>query len=304
MKRLILKTMMNFPFKPMNIEDVINNKINAIESYLNHILQEEDSVLDQAMRYIVFSGGKRFRPLLTLFSGDCFGVTQKVLMPFACALELIHNYSLVHDDLPSMDNDDFRRGKPSCHKVFGEDIALLAGDGLLTLAFEIMTRASVDANSLEKKNRVISLIGKAAGIRGMIGGQLLDISYSQEDMNKQKMYDLISKKTGALILAAVMAGAYLGDASPRHLSGIEDYGKSIGFAFQIRDDVLDSYEDHSGEKKRRPNMALLFGEDEAKRLIVHFVNRGKEALRKAAIDSEGLFALASKLVDEKQNENE
>jgi len=162
----------------MEVEDELIQKKRAVDRYLEQLLSREDSLIDQAMRYVVFSGGKRFRPLLALSSGECFGVSHEIVLPFACALELIHNYSLIHDDLPSMDDDDFRRGKPSCHKAFGENIALLAGDGLLTMAFGVMAKAPVGEKWLTKKEILISEISRLAGVEGIIGGQALDISYS------------------------------------------------------------------------------------------------------------------------------
>ena len=162
----------------MKVEERLKLKRKAVERELESILSQEKSLLFQAMRHAVFSGGKRFRPLLALSSGECFGASPDLVLPFACALELIHNYSLVHDDLPSMDNDDFRRGKPSCHKAYGEDIALLAGDSLLTMAFEIAAQAPLRNNLQIKRGQIIKEISQFAGVRGMIGGQLMDITLS------------------------------------------------------------------------------------------------------------------------------
>ncbi|MEE9390714.1 MAG: polyprenyl synthetase family protein, partial [Candidatus Aminicenantaceae bacterium] len=170
----------------MNVEDRLYQKKEAVDRELERILPREDTLLFQAMRHAVLSGGKRFRPILVLSSGECFDVSQATLLPFACALELIHNYSLIHDDLPSMDNDDFRRGKPSCHKAYGEAIALLAGDGLLTLAFEVLALAPLEEELLERKNQVIMDIGKLAGIDGMIGGQFMDIILSPEEITEEE----------------------------------------------------------------------------------------------------------------------
>ncbi|MBM3284777.1 MAG: hypothetical protein FJY81_02795, partial [Candidatus Aminicenantes bacterium] len=157
----------------MRPEESLAVRKRLVERELGRVLAREDSPLFQAMRYAVLNGGKRFRPLLLFASGACFGARRRILLPFACALELIHNYSLIHDDLPAMDDDDFRRGQPSCHRAFGEDIALLAGDGLLTLAFEMMAGAAVPGELVGRKQEAIRSISRAAGVSGMIGGQFL-----------------------------------------------------------------------------------------------------------------------------------
>ncbi|MDH4271366.1 MAG: polyprenyl synthetase family protein, partial [Candidatus Aminicenantes bacterium] len=196
----------------MRIEARLAAKKRLIEEALECLLQRDDGLLFQAMRYAVFPGGKRFRPLLVLSSGACFAVSPSLLVQFACALELIHSYSLVHDDLPSMDNDDFRRGKPSLHRAFGENLAILAGDGLLTLAFEAMAGAPVPRDKIRLKQEAIRVVSRNAGVDGMVGGQALDITLKAKGLTRAKIEDLIQKKTGALILAAVEVGAILGNA--------------------------------------------------------------------------------------------
>jgi geranylgeranyl diphosphate synthase type II len=196
----------------MSIELRLAQKKEAIERELESILSRDDSLLFKAMRYSVLGGGKRFRPLLLLASGEEFGVRSEDALPFACAVELIHNYSLIHDDLPSMDNDDFRRGKPSCHKAYGENVALLAGDALLTLAFEIMASAQIEMSPNTKKEQAIAELGRYAGTDGMIGGQLLDITLTPEAVSQNLFHELIQKKTGALITVSVRIGAILGGA--------------------------------------------------------------------------------------------
>lgn len=280
----------------MKVEDRLSQKKKAVDRELELILPEEDSPLFQAMRYAVLSGGKRFRPLLALSSGECFGVSQDVLLPFACALELIHNYSLIHDDLPSMDNDDFRRGKPSCHKAFGEDIALLAGDALLTLAFEVLVRAPVSADLLSQKEQLIIEIGYLAGVRGMIGGQLMDITLSPEELTEETMHELILKKTGALIVASVKTGGLLGKAGNSEFNAIVQYGRNIGLAFQIRDDILDSEGEEIREKNLSPNYVSLFGNEVSEQRLKSFVGIARSALEETSLESEELHYLASKLL--------
>jgi len=281
----------------MNVEDRLYQKKEAVDCELERILPREDTLLFQAMRHAVLSGGKRFRPILVLSSGECFDVSQATLLPFACALELIHNYSLIHDDLPSMDNDDFRRGKPSCHKAYGEAIALLAGDGLLTLAFEVLALAPLEEELLERKNQVIMDIGKLAGIDGMIGGQFMDITLSPEEITEEEFEELILKKTGALFIASVKMGAILGKASPSELNAMVDYGRNLGIAFQIRDDILDSASESQKPHSPQLNYVSLFGREKAERSLENFVNAAQKTLDEAALESDELRYLASKLLD-------
>lgn len=272
----------------MKVKVKLAQKREAIEGELHSILSRENSPLFQAMRYTVFSGGKRFRPLLALCVGESFDVGQREILPFACALELIHNYSLIHDDLPLMDNDDFRRGKPSSHKVYGEAVALLAGDSLLTLAFEVMAQASLSGGTSSQKQQVIKEISECAGARGMIGGQVIDITLSAEKATEESVNELILKKTGALIIASVKAGAILGKASAFQLEAVVDYGKNIGLAFQIRDDILDSFIQEEKLDIGRANYVSLFGLEESKRRLMNHVEAGIQALNKASLNSEEL----------------
>jgi geranylgeranyl diphosphate synthase type II len=280
----------------MRVEDRLYQKKEAVDSELERILSREDTFLFQAMKYAVLSGGKRFRPILVLSSGECFGVSPETLLPFACSLELIHNYSLIHDDLPSMDNDDFRRGKPSLHKAYGEAVALLAGDGLLTLAFEVLALAPLDEELLERKNQVIMEIGRLAGIDGMIGGQFMDITLPPEDMTEEGFEELILKKTGALFIASVKVGAILGKASPPQLTAMAEYGRNLGIAFQIRDDILDSAGESQKPHSPELNYVSLFGQKKAEQSLEKFINAAQKTLDDAALESDDLRYLASKLL--------
>ena len=243
----------------MRIEARLAAKKRLIEEALECLLQRDDGLLFQAMRYAVFPGGKRFRPLLVLSSGACFAVSPSLLVQFACALELIHSYSLVHDDLPSMDNDDFRRGKPSLHRAFGENLAILAGDGLLTLAFEAMAGAPVPRDKIRLKQEAIRVVSRNAGVDGMVGGQALDITLKAKGLTRAKIEDLIQKKTGALILAAVEVGAILGNARAAERQAIREYGKSLGLAFQVRDDLLDARQKKREGIPDRPDYIAFAG---------------------------------------------
>ena len=281
----------------MKVQERLLLKKRAVEAELDRLIPDEDSLLIQAIRYAVLSGGKRFRPLLALCSGESFGLNQEVILPFACAVELIHNYSLIHDDLPIMDDDDFRRGKPSCHKAFGEDVALLAGDALLTLAFEIIASAPVGKQYFTRKERFMKEMAQSAGINGMVGGQLLDITLLPEKLSEKHLLDLLERKTGALIMIAVKVGPILAEASSPVLNFMIDYGRNIGMAFQIRDDILDLPETSSPSYPKGPNAASYFGLEEAKTRLENHVRLAIEALDQASLKSEELRFLASKLLE-------
>lgn len=281
----------------MKVQETLSKKKEAIERELEQILSGSDSRLYQAMRYAVLSGGKRFRPLLLLSSGECFRVPERRLLPFACGLELIHAYSLVHDDLPSMDNDDFRRGKPSCHRAFGENVALLAGDALLTLAFEVMAEAPVPRTLTSQKEEAVRLISRMAGGRGMIEGQYMDITLSRETTSGEDLRELLRKKTGALITAAVVTGAILGKARIPEREALEKYGQNVGIAFQIRDDILDSGETGGKDGLKSPNFVDSYGMDEAKKRLGEYVEEALMFLEEAGLYSEELRFLALKLLE-------
>jgi geranylgeranyl diphosphate synthase type II len=286
----------------MDVRNKLRLKKDAVEQYLNRLLPDEENALVKAMRYAVLSGGKRFRPLLAISSGECFGLAQDLILPFGCALELIHNYSLVHDDLPMMDDDDFRRGKPSCHKVFGEDIALLVGDSLLTLAFEVLASAPWDASAFERKERLVREIAQSAGARGMIGGQLLDITLKLDSLSEEDLQSLMVKKTGQLILVSVKVGPLLAGASADEIRAMTEYGNNIGLAFQIRDDILDSGQFSAQDPFQHPNAATFYGEEEAKKMLTQHVRSAQEAIDSAGLESEELRFLASRLLELEKNE--
>jgi len=289
----------------MDTGENLKQKKRAVNTALDSILPGDDSVLSQAMRYAVLSGGKRFRPLLTLSTGESFGADQKTVLPFACAIELIHNYSLIHDDLPCLDNDDFRRGKPACHKAYGEDIALLAGDGLLTLAFEVMASSSLKGQAAGVRQEVIIEVSRSAGVGGMIGGQMLDITLTPAGISKEEFQSIIEKKTASLILASVKTGALLGQASLSQMDAIYDYGKNIGLAFQTLDDILDSEEDVFGIGVSRPNSITVYGYEKTKERLGRYISLAIAALDKISLDTKELKFLAEMLLKVKKGkENE
>jgi geranylgeranyl diphosphate synthase type II len=192
------------------------------------------------MRYSVLAGGKRLRPILVMAAGETLNAPEAWLLPVGCAIEMIHTYSLIHDDLPAIDNDDFRRGKPTCHKVFGEALAILTGDALLTLAFQTLAEFPIAPDWLARKLQLISEIAAAAGtVDGMVSGQVMDILAEGKPTDAATLDVLHRAKTGALIRASVRAGGILGGATENELQLLTRYAENIGLAFQIVDDLLD-----------------------------------------------------------------
>lgn len=279
----------------MTPEQYLEQTKSRLERALDSYLKPEDSPVLTAMRYSVLSGGKRFRPLLLLASGQHFGAAEELLLPYACALELIHNYSLIHDDLPLMDNDDFRRGQPSCHKKFGEAMALLAGDGLLTLAFEILAAAPAPGHDHQLKDMIMAEIARAAGVRGMIGGQWLDISFNPDNRDLAAYEETALKKTAELIRVAAACGARLAGASAEAIIALERYGRYLGLSFQLRDDLQDLEQDRVPGPAFRPNLAAVLGREAASRLLSDWLNLALQELRRAGIDSEILRFFVNQL---------
>lgn len=228
----------------IDIREYLKDRKTVVDRALDRYLKEckhQPQTLYRAMRYAIFPGGKRFRPILTLACGELFGAKHRLLLPFACALELIHTYSIIHDDLPALDNDDLRRGELATHKVFGDGIALLAGDGLLTEAFHMMTRPQV-VRALEPTLvlELVHEISHAAGVAGMVGGQVVDLEAEGKDADIATVDYIHVRKTGALIHTAARVGARIGGASPRELKRISRYAEFLGLAFQVTDDILDA----------------------------------------------------------------
>lgn len=226
-----------------NFEHYMRARREQVDAWLDGYLPAEDAPpveIHRAMRYSIFAGGKRLRPLLALAAGEVFNAPEHWLRPVCCALEMIHTYSLIHDDLPAMDNDDVRRGQPTCHKVFGEAIAILAGDALLTRAFQTLAQPSIDPLFLQRQSQLIAEIAMAAGTeQGMIAGQVMDMLAEGSPIDATTLEHLHRAKTGALIRASVRAGGLLGDADQTELQRLTAYAEAIGLAFQIVDDILD-----------------------------------------------------------------
>jgi geranylgeranyl diphosphate synthase, type II len=225
----------------------LDERRRAVEEALDRSLPPATAwpeTIHRAIRYSLFAGGKRIRPLLALAAAEAAGGEEEEVLPFACAVEMVHTYSLIHDDLPAMDDDDLRRGKPTCHKVFGEAIAILAGDALLTRAFHLIVDlpADLDGDRLRRRLVAAAILGEACGTGGLIGGQVLDLESERRPVDAATLERMHRAKTGALLGACVRGGAVLGRATPETTSCLDRFASAIGLAFQVVDDILDATE--------------------------------------------------------------
>jgi len=261
----------------MDIQTYLEQKRQDVDRFLDSVIPAENcppATLHTSMRYSLFAGGKRVRPILAIAAYEAVGVSSPAILPCAAALELVHTYSLIHDDLPAMDNDDYRRGKLTNHKVFGEAMAILAGDALLTMAFDLISRNSLDGVDAAAQIRVVQELACGAGDAGMVAGQVADIEAEGKDIDFATLEGVHRWKTGKLIRAAVRIGGILAGASPAALKDLTAYAEEIGLAFQIADDVLnvvgsreelgkDAHTDASRGKKTYP---AFFGVQGARQL--------------------------------------
>ena len=271
-----------------NFKEMQRKKVQEIEEILQQYLPMQkgyQKLIMEAMAYSLLAGGKRLRPMLMQETYRLFGGTSKAIEPFMAAIEMIHTYSLVHDDLPAMDNDDYRRGRKTTHVVYGEDMGILAGDALLNYAFETAFKAFV----LEPEDaliigRALKVLGKKAGIYGMIGGQVIDVKETGHAVEKEVLDKIYELKTAALIESSMMIGAILGGASEEDVKNVEQNAKKIGIAFQIQDDILDVTSTkevlgkpiHSDEKNEKTTYVTLFGIEKATQIV--------EEMSESAID--------------------
>ena len=280
--------------------------IPVIENKLNELLPESGerySSAVNAMRYSLLSGGKRIRPILLLEFYSLFGGRAESALNFAAAIEMIHTYSLIHDDLPCMDNDDMRRGRPSCHKAFGYDTALLAGDALLTHAFFAAANA-VDIPP-ERVSRAISVLAQKAGIYGMVGGQVMDLDFEKNGANGEELTAMYIKKTSCLLEAAAMCGAVLAGADEKTVKKTEEYAENLGLAFQITDDILDCTADEktlgkpigSDEKNGKTTFVTLLGLDGAKQRAALLTKKAEDILNGFSGDTSYLKELTEYLLN-------
>jgi len=286
----------------MNLEKYLKNKKNIIEKALDEYLPPEEkapSIIHKAIRYSVFGGGKRIRPILTLATAELFGKDTESVLKAACGVELIHTFSLIHDDLPCIDNDDFRRGKPSNHKVFGEAIALLAGDALLVYGFDLIIKNS-EVKEIKKQSilKLMKEISFYIGTENMLGGQVEDITLKNENITKEDLYNLYMKKTAALICLSIRAGAILSGANQRQLKALTKYGENIGLAFQIVDDILDIMQDQRDLGK--PTYANKYGIKEAESESERLIEEAKNSLKIFNQKAETLKSLADYLLTRKK----
>ena len=278
--------------------DLINQQLNEI--YTENMALNKD--LAKAMNYSLMAGGKRLRPILIMAAADALGVDGEKFLRLSTSIEFIHTYSLIHDDLPAMDNDDYRRGKLTNHKVFGEALAILAGDALLTMAFEIIaTDKNVDA---ETKVKIITEMSKAAGAEGMVGGQVIDMQSENKKIDIQTLKQMHAAKTGALFCAAIRSGAILAGADEKQLANLTEYARQFGLAFQITDDILDVVGDEktigkpvgSDEKNHKSTYVTLGSSERAKALAQEAVDKAKASLVDFGENAEFLRALVDYLI--------
>ena len=279
----------------------------AVEDYLNTLFADKPHWADlyEAMRYSLLSGGKRIRPVLTLEFANLAGLDWKLALPMACGLELVHTYSLIHDDLPAMDDDDFRRGKPSCHKKYGEAMAILAGDALSVLPFGIIADDAVLTS--DEKVRIISRLAKSVGRSGMIGGQVIDMANEERtDVTEEQLRYMYRCKTGELIAVSCAMGCICAGASDEVISAACDYGFSLGLAFQIIDDILDvtSTTEELGkpvgsdEAENKTTFVTLYGVDKAREIADNITAQAMESLDKCG-GSDFLRELTEMLLNRK-----
>ncbi|MCQ2507394.1 MAG: polyprenyl synthetase family protein [Dorea sp.] len=293
----------------IDYQSMMKDKVTAIEKILRDSLPAEEgyqAVIMNAMEYNLMAGGKRLRPMLMKEFYDLVGGKSEAITYFMAALEMIHTYSLIHDDLPAMDNDDYRRGRKTSHIVYGEDIAILAGDALLNFAFETACKAfeacPEDALSIGKALRIL---GDKAGIYGMIGGQVIDVKETGHAVPIEILDTIYRLKTGALIQAAMMIGAVLGGASEEEVKLVEKIGEEVGIAFQIQDDILDVTSSNevlgkpvgSDEKNEKSTYVTIYGIEKSKELVAELSAKAIDHLHALSGSNDYLEWLIRKLVN-------
>jgi len=274
-----------------SLKNYLKEKKEFFEAEFYKLLPMEDSIgknVFAAMNYSARAHGKRIRPVLSFAAAELVGGDIKAVMPFACAIECIHTYSLIHDDLPAMDDDDIRRGVPTCHKAFDEATAILAGDGLLTFAFEIVSDKNIIGNLRpEKVLEAINIISRASGVFGMVGGQMGDVFMEgKEKITPENLFWIHSKKTGAIINACLEIGARLSFANETEITHIIEYGKNLGLAFQVKDDLLDVEGDSkitgkpigSDKKKKKLTFLEVYGIEKSREMLYSFRDNAIKSL--------------------------
>lgn len=279
--------------------------VKLINERLDFYLQDYKTIPDvlrKSIKYSIKNSGKRFRPVLCLLTAKSLNCSYEKVLPAACAIEFIHTYSLIHDDLPSIDNDDLRRGKPTCHKIFGEDIAILTGDALFAEAFNIILKHQ-DAED-KKKLEVLSEIGEASGALGMVAGQIVDVYFTGKEITKQKLIYMHNNKTGKLITASVRCGAIISGVSQDYLERFTKYSQNIGLAFQITDDILDivSSSDLIGKTagkdliQNKNTFPSMYGIEKSRKIAEEKVEQAIDIIRSMDIDYQWLIKIAKFLL--------
>lgn len=284
-----------------DLKQYFSEKCALIEKHLEHLVPEQPVPFNQlykAARYSLIGGGKRLRPILALATTEVLGGNPLQALSPACALEMIHTYSLIHDDLPCMDNDDFRRGKPSLHKAFPEGHAVLTGDFLLTYAFEIL--ADDPHLTPHQKTQLIRCLAKSSGAHGMIGGQIMDIDAEGKSIDLHTLQAIHENKTGALITASIQFGAIIANASNQHQLLLTEFGKKIGLAFQIVDDILDITSNRASDAaNHKSTYATLLGLEQAQNLASSTVASALQTLEELPFNTSLLRHLAEYTVNRK-----
>lgn len=291
------------------LKELWESRKKLVESQLEKELREAaplDKTLEEAMAYSLLAGGKRLRPILLMAAADAVGTDGTRFITTGCAIEMIHTYSLIHDDLPAMDNDDYRRGKLTNHKVYGAGMATLAGDALLTLSFEVMLRQQGVSDAV--RLAVVREMSQAAGRDGMVGGQAIDLESEGQEIPLERLRQMHLGKTGALFRAAIRSGALLGGAKTEQLAALTRYAEAFGLAFQITDDILDVTGDEatigkpigSDERNRKSTYVTLLSLERAQRLAEETVAQGIAVLQPFGDEADFLRELLRSLLGRKQ----
>jgi len=293
----------------MDLQTYLKQALQLVDAALDRSLPPADILpnrLHEAMRYSVFAGGKRIRPVLMMAACEAVGGKAEQVLPAACAIEMIHTYSLIHDDLPAMDDDDLRRGRPTNHKVYGEATAILAGDALLTEAFILLSEpAENDSIPAETRCRIISILARAAGSYGMVGGQVIDMESEGKSVDFPTLEYIHARKTGALILAALQCGGLIGGADRAGMAALTRYGEMAGLAFQVADDILDIVGDQevlgkdigSDQARGKATYPALLGLEEARQRASELRDLAIGALEPLGTGAERLRQIARFIVD-------
>ena len=290
-----------------DLKTYLNQKQNQVNEAIRQILQGHPSQrIVEAMTYSVMAGGKRLRPILCMAAAEAVGGDSQDVLPAGCAIEMIHTYSLIHDDLPAMDDDDLRRGKPTCHVAFDEATALLAGDALLTLAFQVLSSLDSDERlPASKRLEIIHIISVAAGYNGMIEGQMRDMASEGIHLGTEELKELHARKTGALIEASTRSGAVLGGGTPHQIEKLSSYARCIGLAFQVRDDVLNVEGDPAvmgkavgtDDSRNKNTFPSLIGLEQSKVYAESLVNNALKEIEDFDNKADSLRAIAGYIIE-------